>query len=358
MGAFIQHHFSKMMLAQKYFQFKARDHWLDIGCGDGGFTLDIAQAIPDGKVLGIDPSESMIALANARSNKPKNVSFRCQSAMDVTEEDKYTVITAFWSLQWVPDLEKALADIHRALKPGGRFFAIFPSPQCLHWQLVKKVIQSNQFKSLQRFESPVRSHPVDLCEKYAEKAGFQAFQAEHLPCRIELPDLETFRRFVNGIPFFSGQVPDNDIPKINEAMVTAFEAYCRENFDGAYYFSDEVTILVGRKAPRAIELMPEQRDMLIQANFPRGDLDTPRSQVQNAMSDEAHFESTIKPHDKFANQPTGDDNRLSQQTANNKDAQARADHHPELTPSPDLTAKNTAVARMTPTMSPKLTPNG
>lgn len=355
-GAFIQHHFSKEMLTKYYFQFKARDHWLDIGCGDGSFTLEIAKEIPDGKILAIDPSQSMIDFANQQKIKPNNVTFRRMDAMDIKDREKYTVITAFWSLQWAPDITKVLDHVHRALKPGGRFFAIFPSPNCLHWTLARQVIKSGKFKSLKNFECPVRLPTLDVCKKQAEKSGFYNFHAEHVPCRILLPDLNAFRDFVKGIPFFTGQVPDSDIPKINEAMTEVFKAFCDEHFDAQYYFSDEVTILTGMRAPRVIELMPEQRELLIKANFPRGDLDTPRSQVINALGDEAHLGSSIKPHEKFKNQPAGDDNRLSQQTANNRDAQARADAHPELTPSPNLAAKNQAVARMTPNMTPKPSP--
>lgn len=96
-----------------------------------------------------------------------------------------------------------------------------------------------------------------------------------------------------------------------------------------------------------------QREAIIDVHDKRHDLDTPRSQVEHALGDQAMMSSTIKPHEKFANQPMGDDNRLSNQVANNPDAENRAQNNPELTPSPTQQLQAQAVARATPQMAPK-----
>ena len=171
-----------------------------------------------------------------------------------------------------------------------------------------------------------------------------------------MPDRETFVKFINGIPFFNGQVPEREIPVLNAAMVEAFEDFCQKEFKGELFFADEMIVLSGIKTPKIIELSPEQRELLMKVQEPRGDLDTPRSQVKNALGDQAHFDSTIKPHEKFLNQPTGDDNRLSQQTANNPVADQRAEQAPELTPSPSAKLQAQAVLAAKPEMSPKPAP--
>ena len=99
-----------------------------------------------------------------------------------------------------------------------------------------------------------------------------------------------------------------------------------------------------------------QRGEIIAVNDARADLDTPRSQIENAMTDEAMMGNTIKPHEKFVQQPMGDDKRLSQQTANNAEAEMRSEKSPELTPSPSQQLQAQAVARATPNMTP--TPRG
>lgn len=103
-------------------------------------------------------------------------------------------------------------------------------------------------------------------------------------------------------------------------------------------------------------LIKKQREAIIHENDKRADLDTPRSQVENAAGDHAMHASTIKPHEKFAHQPMGDDKSLSQQAANNERAQERADNAPELMPSPSAKlqaqAVNAAKPHMTPTPKP------
>jgi hypothetical protein len=101
-----------------------------------------------------------------------------------------------------------------------------------------------------------------------------------------------------------------------------------------------------------------QREAIIHENDLRGDLDTPRSQIENALGDQASMNSSIKPHEKFAQQPMGDDKRLSQQTENNPDADNRAQNTPELTPSPSAKLQAQAVNAARPNMTPTPKPGG
>src|SRR3990167_1136789 len=117
------------------------------------------------------------------------------------------------------------------------------------------------------------------------------------------------------------------------------------NADGSHTATIEINV---SEAP-----FKTQRGEIIHVHEARHDLETPRSQVDNALSDHAMMGSMIKPHDKFSSQPMGDDKRLSQQTANNPDAENRAQNSPDLTPSPTQQLQAQAVARAKP---PALTP--
>ncbi len=117
------------------------------------------------------------------------------------------------------------------------------------------------------------------------------------------------------------------------------------NADGSGTAIIEITV---SEAP-----IREQRGEIIKRHDTRHDLDTPRSQIENAINDNAIMSSSIKPHEKFAQQPMGDDKRLSQQTANNPDAENRAQSAPENRPAPSAEARNVNVARATPSMTPK-----
>lgn len=116
------------------------------------------------------------------------------------------------------------------------------------------------------------------------------------------------------------------------------------NADGSHTAIIEITV---SEAP-----FKTQRGEIIHVHEARHDLETPRSQVENAVNDQALMNSTIKPHDKFAHQPMGDDKRLSQQTANNPDAENRAQNSPDLTPSPSAKLQAQAVLAANPKMTP------
>ncbi len=49
---------------------------LDVGCGDGTVTAAIAERVPRGSVLGVDPSRDMIAFASSRFGPPSHANLR------------------------------------------------------------------------------------------------------------------------------------------------------------------------------------------------------------------------------------------------------------------------------------------
>lgn len=134
--------------------------------------------------------------------------------------------------------------------------------------------------------------------------------------------------------------------------VTAKETYTitARNGEGDHAVIIEITV--------SEAFFKTQRGEILQVHDVRHDLDTPRSQIDNAVGDQALMGSTIKPHEKFAQQPMGDDKRLSQQTANNPDAENRAQSSPELTPSPSAKLQAQAVLAASPKITPTPRPGG
>lgn len=95
---------------------------LDVGCGDGTITAEIAARVPRGTVLGIDPSRQMIAFASNRYGPPDhaNLRFEVADARRLPYRDGFDLVVSFNALYWVPQQDAALASIHRVLKPAGR----------------------------------------------------------------------------------------------------------------------------------------------------------------------------------------------------------------------------------------------
>jgi ubiquinone/menaquinone biosynthesis C-methylase UbiE len=94
---------------------------LDIGAGTGLLAEYVSERVgPEGFVAGVDPLAYRIALANARA-KP-NLAFRVGTAEDLSAypDASFDVVYLNAVFHWLPDQRRALAEIHRVLKPGGR----------------------------------------------------------------------------------------------------------------------------------------------------------------------------------------------------------------------------------------------
>ena len=98
---------------------------LDLGCGAGDFTRTVADEVPEGEVVGLDPPPSL--LAEARKRAGPNQSF-VEGPVQLLEallptDGAFDVVMSRSAMHWVPiaDHPQLLDDVHRLLKPGGWF---------------------------------------------------------------------------------------------------------------------------------------------------------------------------------------------------------------------------------------------
>jgi trans-aconitate methyltransferase len=91
---------------------------LDLGCGDGALTVQIAAS--GASVVGIDASPEMIAAARARGLDARVVDAR---ALPFARE--FDAVFSNAALHWIPQADDVLEGVARALRPGGRFVAEF-----------------------------------------------------------------------------------------------------------------------------------------------------------------------------------------------------------------------------------------
>lgn len=98
---------------------------LDVGCGNGWATRLMAQQAPLGRVVGIDISDEMVELARESSAEFPNVVFREASAEKLPfAEGEFTHAFSMESLYYYADVLRALKEIPRVLKPGGKFSCV------------------------------------------------------------------------------------------------------------------------------------------------------------------------------------------------------------------------------------------
>lgn len=92
---------------------------LDVGCGDGLITAELADRLPTGRVVGVDPSPRMIDVARQRVLPDGNLAFAVASVQHLTFTGEFDLVVSFNALHWVAEHELALQRIRAALVPGG-----------------------------------------------------------------------------------------------------------------------------------------------------------------------------------------------------------------------------------------------
>ena len=126
--------------------FRAGHTLLDLGCGPGFCTLEMAYLVgAQGKVIGVDFAASYIDFLRKQSElHGLNIDAQHSSFEDMhLEPQSLDGVFCRWALAWVPDPEAVLAKVKTALKPGGRMVI----QEYFHWPLFQT---EPQFPALTR----------------------------------------------------------------------------------------------------------------------------------------------------------------------------------------------------------------
>jgi trans-aconitate 2-methyltransferase len=162
---------------------------LDIGCGDGKITAEIARALPNGFIVGADASAEMIAFAQKTfpAKKFPNLKFQVCDARKISAKvfpEKFDVIFSNAALHWVDDHEKFLRGASSVLKPDGKlivscggkgnaqdvFVALRPEMRLARWK--------NYFRQM---PTPYFFYAPGDYEKWLPKFGFKIISLRLAP---------------------------------------------------------------------------------------------------------------------------------------------------------------------------------
>jgi trans-aconitate 2-methyltransferase len=101
---------------------KGNEVLLDVGCGDGKITAELAKCIPNGLAVGIDSSAQMIKLSQKTfpNRDYPNLSFQVMDTRKLIFQDEFDVIFSNAALHWILDQKAVLQGVQRSLKTGGR----------------------------------------------------------------------------------------------------------------------------------------------------------------------------------------------------------------------------------------------
>ena len=98
---------------------------LDLGCGTGQLAVRLAQHVPKGNVLGVDPAEEMLRVARRHGGGRRNLRFAAGSGDQIpADAASFDVAVSTISFHHWSRPAESLREIARVLKPGGRLFIL------------------------------------------------------------------------------------------------------------------------------------------------------------------------------------------------------------------------------------------
>jgi len=150
---------------------------LDLGCGDGIITAQIAGLLPEGEVVGIDASEGMIEAALHK--KRDNLYFLRLDITNLDFVEEFDVVFSNATLHWIKDHERLLRNVRRSLRHGSHLrFNFAGEGNCSSFfSIIKEAMARQEFRSFfAGFEWPWYMPPVNEYQALAESSGLQRVQ--------------------------------------------------------------------------------------------------------------------------------------------------------------------------------------
>jgi ubiquinone/menaquinone biosynthesis C-methylase UbiE len=108
---------------------RAGENLIELGCGPGFYSCEFAERFREINVLGIDRSPSQLKWAREKAQALflNNCRFQRDNVLALSHADNsFDVLIASRLFTILPDRDRAVAEMHRVLRPGGRCFIAEP----------------------------------------------------------------------------------------------------------------------------------------------------------------------------------------------------------------------------------------
>jgi trans-aconitate methyltransferase len=226
------------------FELKGNEHILDLGCGDGVLTAQLATLVPDGFVMGIDSSRSMIETAQDLATS--NLAFRVQDINELDFENQFDLVFSNATLHWVKDHRLLLKNVLRCLTDGGYLrFNFAAEGNCSHFIKIAKeaMARAEYAERFSSFEWPWYMPDVKTYESLVLQSSFKEVEVWGENADRYFPDVDAMVKWVEQpslVPLLA-ILSESEKPKFRDYVVkrmievtlqsdgTCFETFRRIN---------------------------------------------------------------------------------------------------------------------------------
>lgn len=158
---------------------RGNERVLDVGCGDGKVTAEIAHALPRGEITGVDSSADMIRFARAafpQADIP-NLEFQIMDARELQFSQPFDILFSNAALHWVDNHPAFLRGAAACLKPGGRLIVSCGGKGNAQdvFAALRATLRLKQWRErFRKLKAPYFFHCPEDYEKWLPRFGFKA----------------------------------------------------------------------------------------------------------------------------------------------------------------------------------------
>lgn len=219
-------------------ELRGHEHVLDVGCGDGKVTAEIARVVPRGAVVGADVSTEMIGFAREAfppAVQP-NLEFHVMDARKIKFARQFDLAFSNAALHWVDDHAAVLRGLAAVLKPGGRlviscggqgnaqdvFLALRPELRSPRWR-----------EFFRQMPKPYFFYALGDYERWLPQAGFKINSIELTPKDTVYPGADGFATWLRStwLPYVQ-RVPEEFREEFIRAVTERYLAQYPPDGDG------------------------------------------------------------------------------------------------------------------------------
>jgi len=198
---------------------------LDIGCGDGKITAEIAARVPRGSVLGVDASQDMITFAASHFGPTvrPNLRFEVADARLLPFRNEFNLVVSFNALHWVPDQDAALGSIRSAMISDGRaLLRLVPAGERKSLEnVIEETRRSSRWSAyFQDFQDPYLHLTPEQYTAVATRNGLRVLRIHTEAKAWDFKSRPAFFAFCSvGFVVWTRRLPETDRPEfINDVL--------------------------------------------------------------------------------------------------------------------------------------------
>ena len=180
---------------------KGNERILDIGCGEGKVTAEIANHVPQGFVVGVDSSEEMIMFARSKFSEMEypNLIFKLMDARQLHFNREFDIVFSNAALHWIVDHRSVLKGIKISLKASGKILLQMGGKgnAASTFVVIDKLLKDEKWsRYFEDFSFPFGFYSPEEYRVWLDEAGLEAKRVELIPKDMKLKGREGLSGFI------------------------------------------------------------------------------------------------------------------------------------------------------------------